>query len=98
MRTICGLSGPNCFGIYCPEGGLTIIPGVDFSKQSGPVGFISQSGGGACDIVNMGKGRGVRFSTLVSYGNGCDIDAVDLLHYFENDPKNQSRVAPTWKA
>ena len=78
--------GPNCFGIYCPAGGLTIIPGVDFSRESGPVGFISQSGGGACDIVNMGQGRGVRFSALVSYGNGCDVDAVDLLRHFENDP------------
>jgi acyl-CoA synthetase (NDP forming) len=78
--------GPNCFGIYCPSGGLTLLPGVDFARDAGPVGFISQSGGGACDIVNMGKGRGVRFSVLVSYGNGCDIDAVELLHYFENDP------------
>lgn len=77
--------GPNCFGIYCPAGALTLLPGVDFSKESGGVGFISQSGGGACDIVNMGRGRGVRFSVLVSYGNGCDVDVVDLLNYFEQD-------------
>lgn len=77
--------GPNCFGIYCPAGGLTLLPGVDFSRESGCVGFISQSGGGACDIVNMGQGRGVRFSVLVSYGNGCDVDVVDLLNYFEHD-------------
>jgi acyl-CoA synthetase (NDP forming) len=81
--------GPNCFGIYCPSGGLTLLPGVDFAKESGPVGCISQSGGGACDIVNMGKGRGVRFSVLVSYGNGCDIEAVELLRYFENDPSTR---------
>jgi succinyl-CoA synthetase alpha subunit len=86
QKTGMRIVGPNCFGIYCPSGGLTLLPGVDFSKEPGPVGFISQSGGGACDIVNMGKGRGVRFSVLVSYGNGSDIDAVDLLHYFENDP------------
>jgi len=78
--------GPNCFGIYCPAGGLTLLPGVDFPRDAGSVGFMSQSGGGACDIVNMGQGRGVRFSVLVSYGNGCDVDAVDLLTYFENDP------------
>jgi acyl-CoA synthetase (NDP forming) len=82
--------GPNCFGIYCPAGGLTLLPGVDFSRESGSVGFISQSGGGACDIVNMGQGRAVRFSVLVSYGNGCDVDAVDLLRYFEQD--NNTRV------
>ncbi|MFO7962372.1 MAG: CoA-binding protein [Desulfobacterales bacterium] len=77
--------GPNCFGIYSPGGGLTLLPGVHFSQTAGRVGFISQSGGGACDIVNIGRGRGVRFSVLVSYGNGCDVDAVDLLRYYEQD-------------
>ncbi len=85
QKTGMRIVGPNCFGIYCPAGGLTLLPGVDFSRESGSAGFISQSGGGACDIVNMGQGRGVRFSVLVSYGNGSDVDVVDLLRYFEQD-------------
>jgi len=35
--------GPNCFGIYCPESGLTILPGQNFSRETGPVGFLSRA-------------------------------------------------------
>ena len=31
--------GPNCFGIYCPESGLTILPGQNFSPGDRPRGF-----------------------------------------------------------
>jgi acyl-CoA synthetase (NDP forming) len=81
--------GPNCFGVYSPAVGLTYFPGVEFSRKTGPVGFISQSGGGGCDAAYMARGRGVHFSFMVSYGNGCDIDATELLRYFENDPKTR---------
>src|SRR2546426_8470023 len=37
--------GPNCMGLYVPEAGLSFMPG--FPTDSGPVGFISQSGGNA---------------------------------------------------
>jgi acyl-CoA synthetase (NDP forming) len=87
----CGMRviGPNGFGVYTPAVGLTLMPGVDFSRESGPVGFISQSGGGACDVAYMGAGRGVRFSTMVSYGNGADLEAAELLRYFEADPRTE---------
>jgi len=81
--------GPNCFGVYSPAAGITLMPGVEFSREPGPVGFISQSGGGACDIAYMAQGRGVNFSTMVSYGNGCDINASELLMYFKDDPRTK---------
>ncbi len=81
------LVGPNGFGIYSPAVGLTLVPGVDFSTEPGPVGFFSQSGGGTCDMAYMSRGRGVHFSVAVSYGNGCDIESAELLRYFEADPK-----------
>ena len=34
--------GPNCMGLYCPEGGLAFQP--LFPNVPGPVGFFSQSG------------------------------------------------------
>lgn len=83
------LIGPNCFGVYSPEVGLTLMPGADFSRQAGPVGFLSQSGGGTCDAAYLGRGRGVYFSTAVSYGNGCDLEAAELLRYFSADPKTR---------
>jgi len=81
--------GPNCFGIYCPESGLTILPGQNFSRQTGPVGFLSQSGGLCADLGQIAKGLGMRFSKMVSYGNGCDLAACDLLEYFFADPKTK---------
>lgn len=81
--------GPNCFGVYCPESGLTIIPGYNFSRETGPVGFFSQSGGFCADLGQMAKGLGIRFSKMVSYGNGCDVAACDLLEYFFADEKTR---------
>jgi acyl-CoA synthetase (NDP forming) len=77
--------GPNCFGVYCPESGLTLMPGYNFSRVTGPVGFLSQSGGLCADLGQAAKGLGIHFSKMVSYGNGCDIAACDLLEYFFAD-------------
>ena len=81
--------GPNCFGIYCPESRITILPGQNFSRETGPVGFLSQSGGLCADLGQIAKGLGIRFSKMVSYGNGCDVAACDLLEYFFFDEKTR---------
>ncbi|MBU4001340.1 MAG: hypothetical protein KKB94_03370, partial [Proteobacteria bacterium] len=83
------LIGPNCFGLHSPESGVTLMPGWDFSSIPGPVGLISQSGVGACDLVYSAQGRGLGFSVVMSYGNACDIDAVAMMDYFEADPKTK---------
>lgn len=79
--------GPNCFGIYCPRSGLTVLPGPDLSRETGPVAFSSQSGGMAVDFANAGKSVGLKFSKVVSFGNGCDLRETDLLDYFRDDPE-----------
>jgi len=78
--------GPNCFGIYCPKSGLTVLPGPDLSRKSGPVAFSSQSGGMAVDFANLGKSMGLTFSKVVSFGNGADLRETELLQYFRDDP------------
>ncbi len=77
--------GPNCFGIYCPRSGLTMLPGPDLSRESGPVAFISQSGGMSIDFAFMGPWTGVRFSKMISFGNGADLRETELLEYFQDD-------------
>lgn len=77
--------GPNCFGTYSPKVGITIIPGSGFSKEPGPVGFFAQSGGLTADICQLSRSNGVRFSAAISYGNGVDVNEVDLLEYFAED-------------
>ncbi len=77
------LIGPNCMGVYCPETGMSFA--ADFPKERGQVGFICQSGGNSMYFVRLAAQRGIRFSKLVSYGNGCDINESDLLEYLMAD-------------
>lgn len=76
--------GPNCMGIYCPESRLSFNP--VFSKESGPIGIISQSGGISNMLVTEAGWRGARFSKVISYGNACDLNESDFLEYLTADP------------
>ncbi len=79
--------GPNCFGIYCPESGLAIIP--ESSEESGNVGVIAQSGSVAESFSYFGKTKNIRFSKVVSYGNAVDLDCPDFLEYLADDPQTK---------
>ncbi len=81
--------GPNCFGVYCPESGLTLLPGGNFPQESGPVAFVTQSGGHAVEFARLAMGTGIRFSKVISYGNSCDVNESDLVEYLERDPKTR---------
>jgi acyl-CoA synthetase (NDP forming) len=85
------LLGPNCMGVYCPESGFSFC--ADFSKESGDVGALIQSGGSSTDVARYGALRGLKFSKLVSYGNALDINEMDLLKYMADDPKTSVIVA-----
>jgi acyl-CoA synthetase (NDP forming) len=78
--------GPNCFGIHCPKGGITLLPGSDFSKETGHLAMISQSGGIATEFGYEAQFLGLGLSKIVSYGNGCDLEASKLLEYLADDP------------
>jgi acyl-CoA synthetase (NDP forming) len=77
------LLGPNCMGLYVPGSGLSFMQG--FPTDPGPVGFISQSGGNAGEMIFTAAARGIRFSKAVSYGNAADIDESELLEYLAED-------------
>ncbi|HEY41397.1 MAG TPA: hypothetical protein G4O18_06010 [Dehalococcoidia bacterium] len=81
------LIGPNCMGVYHPEHGLSF--GYNLPKEPGPVGMLSQSGGGASGFVRVAANRGIRFSKVISYGNALDLNECDYLEYFAWDPKTQ---------
>lgn len=77
--------GPNCFGLHSPAGGITLLPGFDFSKEPGNVAMISQSGGIASDFGHEAVAAGLKISKVISFGNGCDLDASSLMAYLGND-------------
>lgn len=76
--------GPNCVGFYRPTARIAWSPG--FPREPGSVGVLSQSGGHAAQLVREGALRGLRFSTVVSYGNASDLNETDLLRYLAADP------------
>lgn len=79
--------GPNCLGLYCPRSGLSFSRAA--SRESGPVGFVCQSGGIALQLIENGPARGVYFSKAISYGNACDLSEADFLEYFTEDPETR---------
>ena len=79
--------GPNCVGLFVPKSRLVNTTGL--SLEPGPIAFISQSGGHAHNLPANSSSRGLRFSKVVSYGNALDVDEVELLEYFTQDPETE---------
>ncbi|MHA1988207.1 MAG: CoA-binding protein [Promethearchaeota archaeon] len=55
-------------------------------KNHGQVAFISQSGGIAFSHGMLSPSLGYNFSKVVSLGNQIDLDLLDFLRYFKDDP------------
>ena len=83
--------GPNCQGIYCPASRVTHFGGL--SGESGTVAMISHSGSLSAVLPMAAIGQGIRFSKVVSCGNECDLNAVDLLEYLGQDPETEIIIA-----
>ncbi len=79
--------GPNCMGLYCPEGGLSW--NSSFPKKTGSLGLFSQSGQLAFEIVMTTKPLMTRFSKVVSFGNASDLKAHEFLEYLAADDQTE---------
>jgi acyl-CoA synthetase (NDP forming) len=80
MRVI----GPNCMGLYVPGSGLSFMPSLPV--EPGNVALLSQSGANAGEFCRTAGVRGLRYSKVVSYGNGSDVRESELLEYVAEDP------------
>jgi acyl-CoA synthetase (NDP forming) len=80
--------GPNCFGVYCPSSGLSIIP--EAPAEGGHVGVVTQSGSVAESFSYFANTKNLRFSKMVSYGNAIDLDAPDFLEYLADDQETNT--------
>jgi acyl-CoA synthetase (NDP forming) len=83
------LIGPNCFGPYCPSGGITVLTGAEFSKEPGSVALTAQSGQLSECIIARAQGEGIRYSKFASYGNACDVNEADLLEFLMEDDETK---------
>jgi acetyl coenzyme A synthetase (ADP forming)-like protein len=80
--------GPNCQGINNPHIGAHVSWPLITSK--GPFSIVSQSGTVFAALEMWAEGDGLGISKAVALGNKRDIDEIDLVDYFGQDP--QTRV------
>jgi len=81
--------GPNCFGIYNCNIGLNASMGMGIPPRGGSISFATQSGAYGMAIFSCAVDRGMKFAKVIAYGNKCDVDDVDALRYFGEDPETK---------
>ncbi|MHA1729779.1 MAG: CoA-binding protein [Promethearchaeota archaeon] len=82
--------GPNCLGLYYPRLGISWrspLPVNETTMGGANVGIVAQSGG-LCNLLIYGlTSEGVNLSKVFSIGNSVDVNLLDVLNYFKNDPE-----------
>jgi len=81
------LVGPNCLGVINPI--PTVSLNASFSARMpspGNISFISQSGALCTAVLDFAADRDIGFSKFISIGNKADVDELDLLQFFHEDP------------
>ena len=77
--------GPNCMGVCSSPAKLSALM-IPFLHEKGEVAFISQSGGYGLQLYLRASAMGVGINKFISSGNESDINSVDYLRYFADDP------------
>jgi acetyltransferase len=77
--------GPNCLGIINTGNDMnaTFAGGM---LPKGRIAFFSQSGALGIAILDWALGNKIGFSKFISLGNKADLNEIDFIEYFENDP------------
>ena len=79
--------GPNCMGLHVPAARLSTWE--IRQAPSGPVAFVSQSGGHTGQFVGSAPIFGITISKAISFGNALLMDSTDLLEYLATDPETK---------
>jgi len=79
--------GPNCMGLYVPNAGIGCFDGLP--QESGPVAFLSQSGGHCNWFGHYSPNYGFFCSKVISFGNAYVLDSTDYLEYLAADPETR---------
>lgn len=81
------LIGPNCLGVIDAHFPLNVTFAAGGMPPKGPVAFMSQSGALGTAVLDMSfAGTHIGFSKFVSLGNKGDVNEIDLIRYFADDP------------
>ncbi len=77
--------GPNCLGVINTGNDMnaTFAGGM---LPRGRIAFFSQSGALGIAILDWALGNRIGFSKFISLGNKADLNEIDFIEYFANDP------------
>ena len=81
------LVGPNCIGVDNPYIGMSMWVGV---KKKGPISIVSQSGLVGTAFQCWAEKEGIGISKCISLGNQVDVNEIDILRYFKEDPNTKT--------
>jgi len=84
--------GPNCMGVLSPKAKLDTFfqPRYAMTRpKAGIVGVATQSGTFGISMLECFSHNEVGMSKFVSYGNMSDVDELDMLEFFEEDPETK---------
>lgn len=76
--------GPNCLGLISPKINLN----ASFASgmpEMGKVSLISQSGALVVAMLDMARGRQIKFSKILSVGNKMQLSELELIEYLAED-------------
>ncbi|MHA1578221.1 MAG: acetate--CoA ligase family protein [Candidatus Freyarchaeota archaeon] len=85
MRVI----GPNCVGVTNLSNRFTTADIDVNSLKEGNVAFIAQSGVFGTVIIDWAAANNFGLSKIITLGNKCDVDEIDVLNYLENDDETR---------
>ena len=80
--------GPNCLGIIDTYAPLQASFALGMPMQGG-IAFMSQSGALCTSILDMALADDIGFSRFVSLGNKADLNEIDFLQVWGDDPNSK---------
>lgn len=80
--------GPNCAGMVNTRHRL--FPTLETRPPAGPISIVAQSGAVGGIVLAWAQEHGLGIAKFVSYGNGADLNEIDLLQYLAEDPETEA--------
>lgn len=94
--------GPNCLGVYDSRTGVDMLflpetkvltTGEEViatpRPMPGNIAMVTQSGAFGVSALDYLAGRQIGVSKFVSFGNKCDVDEAEMLHYLLHDKETR---------
>jgi acetyltransferase len=84
--------GPNCLGIISTGCGLN-ASFAPVTPKNGTLALFSQSGALATAVLDWATQAGIGFNKFFTFGNQADVNSIDLLRAWKDDPEIRAIVA-----